>query len=126
VESDVVTYAILRASDAAWVTRVVQSAEEIAHRAVLAMIMEAIRILEERIAARPQDIDLVMVHGYGFPRWRGGLMHYADQLTPAVVLSQIAALAKVDPLSWSVPALLRQIVQDGRSFDSLNQIGGPT
>jgi 3-hydroxyacyl-CoA dehydrogenase len=50
-------------------------------------------------------------------------MHFADQLTPAVVLSQIAALAAEDPLSWSVPALLRQLVQEGRSFDSLNREG---
>jgi 3-hydroxyacyl-CoA dehydrogenase len=121
-ESDVVTHAIYRASDAAQVKRIVQSKEEIAQRAVLAMIMEAIRILEEGIAARPQDIDLVMVHGYGFPRWRGGLMNFADQLTPAVVLSQISTLADADPLSWSVPKLLRQLVQDGRSLDSLNHI----
>lgn len=125
VDSDVVTHAILRASDAAQITRVARTPEEIAQRAVLAMIMEAIRILEEGIATRPQDIDLVMVHGYGFPRWRGGLMHFADQLTPAVVLSQITALADADPLSWSVPALLQRLVQDGSSFDSLNQTGRP-
>ena len=89
------------------------------------MIMEAIRILEEGIAARPQDIDLVMVHGFGFPRWRGGLMHAADVLTPRVILSRLEALAATDPLSWSVPALLRQLVIQGRSFDSLNQIGAP-
>lgn len=124
-ESDVVTHAIYRASDAAGITRVARAREDIAGRAVLAMIMEAIRILEEGIAARPQDIDLAMIHGYGFPRWRGGLMHYADQLTPAVVMSQIAALAKVDPLTWSVPALLQRLVQDGRSFDSLNREGSP-
>jgi 3-hydroxyacyl-CoA dehydrogenase len=122
-ESDVVTHVIYRASDAAGITRVARPKEEIAQRAVLAMIMEAIRILEEGIAARPQDIDLVMVHGYGFPRWRGGLMHYADQITPAVVLSQIAALAKADPLSWSVPGLLQRLVQEDRSFDSLNREG---
>lgn len=123
VESDVVTHAIYRASDDAGVTRVARSKEEIAQRAVLAMIMEAIRILDEGIAARPQDIDLVMVHGYGFPRWRGGLMHFADQLTPAVVQSQIAALAADDPLSWSVPPLLQRLVSEGRSFDSLNHQG---
>lgn len=123
VESDVVTHAIYRASDDAGVTRVARSSEEIAQRAVLAMIMEAIRILDEGIAARPQDIDLVMVHGYGFPRWRGGLMHFADQLTPAVVQSQIAALAADDPLSWSVPHLLQRLVSEGRSFDSLNHQG---
>jgi 3-hydroxyacyl-CoA dehydrogenase len=123
VESDMVTYAIYRASDAAGITRVSRDRESIAQRAVLAMIMEAIRILEEGIAAHPQDIDLVMVHGYGFPRWRGGLMYHADQLTPVVILAQIAALAKTDPLSWSVPELLQRLVQEGRSFDSLNREG---
>lgn len=125
VESDVVTHAIYRASDIAGISRMSRGSEEIAHRAVLAMIMEAIRILDEGIAARPQDIDLVMIHGYGFPRWRGGLMHHADQLTPPVVLSQIGALAEDDPLSWSAPPLLQRLVQAGRSFDSLNREGNP-
>lgn len=123
VDSDLVTLAIYRASEAAGIDRVARTKEQITQRTVLAMIMEAIRILEEGIAARPQDIDLVMVHGYGFPRWRGGLMHFADQLTPAVVLSQIAALAEADPLSWSVPELLQRLVWDSRSFDSLNSEG---
>jgi 3-hydroxyacyl-CoA dehydrogenase len=123
LESDAVTLAIYQASEAAGVARVARPAEEISGRAVLAMIMEAIRILEEGIAARPQDIDLVMVHGFGFPRWRGGLMHYADTLTPPVILSRLEALAEGDPLSWSVPALLRRLVDEGRSFDSLNREG---
>ena len=125
-ESDVVTHAIYIASDKAGVNRIARPADEIAERAVLAMIMEAIRILEEGIAARPQDIDLVMVHGFGFPRWRGGLIQFADTLTPPVILSKIAALAADDPLSWSVPALLRQLVAEGHSFDSLNHEGTPT
>ncbi len=125
-ESDAVTLAIYRASDDAGIKRVPHSPDEIAQRAVLAMIMEAVRILEEGIAARPQDVDLVMVHGYGFPRWRGGLMHFADQLTPSVVLSQIAALAATDPLSWSVPQLLQQLVLEGRTFESLNNEGRAT
>ncbi|OAP36314.1 3-hydroxyacyl-CoA dehydrogenase [Sinorhizobium glycinis] len=45
---------------------------------VLPMINEAARILEEGVAIRAADIDLVEIHGYGFPRWRGGLMHYAE------------------------------------------------
>jgi 3-hydroxyacyl-CoA dehydrogenase len=55
---------------------------------LLAMISEATAILAEGIAQRPQDIDLVLVHGYGFPRWRGGLMHYADRSgwTPSLPL----------------------------------------
>jgi len=123
IESDAVTLAIYRASDEANVARTARTKDEIADRAVLAMMMEAIRILEEGIAAHPQDIDLVMVHGYGFPRWRGGLMHFADTLTPPVILAKIEALAADDPLSWSAPALLRRVVSEGRSFDSLNRDG---
>jgi 3-hydroxyacyl-CoA dehydrogenase len=126
VESDAVTQVIYRAADAAGVTRITRSPEAIAERAILAMIMEATRILEEGIAARPKDIDLVMVHGYGFPRWRGGLMHYADTMTAPVLLSQLETLTAEDPLSWPVPDLLRQLVQQGRNFDSLNHEGTPT
>ncbi len=50
----------------------------IADAIILPMVNEATRILEEGIALRAADIDLVEIHGYGFPRWRGGLMHYAQ------------------------------------------------
>ena len=120
VESDAVTQVIYRAADAAGITRVRRSPEEIANRALLAMIMEATRVLEEGIAARPQDIDLVMVHGYGFPRWRGGLMHHADTITPQNLLAQLEARAAEDPLSWQVPNLLRKLVSQKQNFQSLN------
>lgn len=51
--------------------------EELAQRIIFPMIDEGARILDEGIARRASDIDLVQIHGYGFPRWRGGLMHYA-------------------------------------------------
>src|SRR3989338_1154090 len=120
VESDAVTQVIYRAADAAGINRIARSPEEIAERALLAMIMEATRILEEGIAARPQDIDLVMVHGYGFPRWRGGLMHHADTITPQTLLAQLETLAAEDPLSWEVPNLLRKLARQKQNFQSLN------
>jgi 3-hydroxyacyl-CoA dehydrogenase len=52
--------------------------ENLADCIVFPMIDEGARILAEGIAKRPADIDLVQIHGYGFPRWRGGLMHYAE------------------------------------------------
>lgn len=120
VESDAVTHVIYRAADEAGITRTPLPAEDIADRALLAMIMEAILILQEGIAARPSDIDLVMVHGYGFPRWRGGLMHHADVITPPVLLARLETLAAEDPLSWAVPDLLRRLVNEARPFNSLN------
>lgn len=120
VDSDAVTHVIYAAADAAGITRTTRSPEDIADRALLAMIMEAIQILEEGIAARPSDIDLVMVHGYGFPRWRGGLMHHADVITPPVLLARLETFVAEDPLSWKVPALLRRLVAEARPFNSLN------
>ncbi|WP_347837077.1 FAD-dependent oxidoreductase, partial [uncultured Planktomarina sp.] len=62
------------------ITRTDYSSQEIRQRIVLAMINEAADILDAGIAQSAGDIDLVTVFGYGFPRWRGGLMHYADSL----------------------------------------------
>ncbi|MFK5997197.1 MAG: 3-hydroxyacyl-CoA dehydrogenase family protein [Rhodobacterales bacterium] len=57
-------------------------ADEIRNRLLRAMIDEANELLKEGIAQTAPDIDLVTVNGYGFPRWRGGLMYYAEQLKP--------------------------------------------
>lgn len=119
--SQVVEAELLRASEEAQITRQDLNDNEIVDRILLAMISEAITILEEGIAQRPRDVDLVLVHGYGFPRWRGGLMHHADNLTPAKVLAGIQRLAALDPLSWAVSPLLARLVRDGCSFESLNQ-----
>lgn len=72
----------------------------IADAIILPMVNEATRILEERVALRSADIDLVKVHGYGFPRWRGGPMHYAEARGLAevvAVLDRLAAEGLADP-----------------------------
>lgn len=117
--SGVVDDLVRAASAAAGITRQAFTAEAIVGRAMLAMIEEGLHILGEGIAQSPADIDLVLVHGYGFPRWRGGPMHYADQLGLAEVLRALQALAKADPLSWSVPPLLQNLVDDGQPLSSL-------
>ncbi|MCR6502244.1 3-hydroxyacyl-CoA dehydrogenase NAD-binding domain-containing protein [Shinella sp. CPCC 101442] len=71
----------------------------IADAVILPMVNEATRILEERVALRSADIDLVKIHGYGFPRWRGGPMHYAEARGLAevvVVLDRLAAEGLAD------------------------------
>ncbi|MFD2249966.1 3-hydroxyacyl-CoA dehydrogenase [Pseudochelatococcus lubricantis] len=93
--------------------------EEIVDRAVTAMIEEGFRILEEGIAEKASDIDLVLVHGYAFPRWRGGPMHHAGRIGLAEIERRLAAFAAADPLSWSVPSLLRRAVEEGRDPDGL-------
>lgn len=75
--SELVAGEIRRVSQAMALTRRRIPSDEIVDRLTLAMFSAASDILDEGIAERPQDIDLVMIHGYGFPRWRGGLMYHA-------------------------------------------------
>jgi len=73
---------------------------EIAQRLLAALINEGQRILEEGIAQSAADIDVVHMLGFGFPRWRGGPMHYADTLTN--LPEMVAALAAQSPGSWTL------------------------
>ncbi len=90
---------------------------EIQDQLLAMMINEAFDILDEGIAASAADIDLVLVYGYGFPRWRGGLMHYAQTVGLAKILGQIKEYARLDPVIWQPSRLLRQLVQDGQSIE---------
>lgn len=111
---------VLAASAEAGIARRSFSDEEIVARATTAMIDEGLRILDEGIARRPADIDLVLVHGYGFPRWRGGVMHHADGLGVAALRDRIRSYAEADPLSWRAPPLLDRLIADGRGIEHLN------
>ena len=96
------------------------SNEEIVTRYMSAMINEAARILEDGTALRPSDIDVVLLHGYGFPRWRGGAMHTADCLGLPAVLLNIQLFAKEDDYFWQSAPLLEQLAAEKRNFSSLN------
>jgi len=74
------------------------SAQDIVERLMAALINEGQRILEEGIAATAGDIDVVKLLGYGFPRWRGGPMHYGDTLNN--LRDMVVALAAQSPGSW--------------------------
>ena len=65
------------------------SDQEILDRYITALVLEGVKILEEKIAIKPSDIDVVYNNGYGFPRWRGGPMNYADQIGLDKILSNI-------------------------------------
>ncbi|MEZ5932099.1 MAG: FAD-dependent oxidoreductase [Alphaproteobacteria bacterium] len=92
------------------------TADEIRHRLLHAAISEAAHILEEGIAEKAADIDLVTVHGYGFPRWRGGLMFHADSLGPKAVLNALNALAKEDALVWKPSTMIEDCAARGIPF----------
>ncbi|MEP3278886.1 MAG: 3-hydroxyacyl-CoA dehydrogenase NAD-binding domain-containing protein [Stappiaceae bacterium] len=92
------------------------SDDQIRERLLLAMINEAADILSEGIAENAQAIDLVTVFGYGFPRWRGGLMHYADSLGIEHVIARLEELAEEDPVVWRVSTTLLDCKKKGISL----------
>ncbi len=84
--------------------------QEIAERCLFAMINEGAKLLEEGVALRPGDIDVVYTSGYAFPRRRGGPMFYADQIGLDTVLAGINKYAKVgNPKDWKPSALLKEL-----------------
>ncbi|MGB0866368.1 MAG: 3-hydroxyacyl-CoA dehydrogenase NAD-binding domain-containing protein, partial [Granulosicoccaceae bacterium] len=98
------------------------SDEEITTRYLAALINEAAKVVEEGIALRPLDVDQTSLYGYGFPRWRGGPLKYADMIGLEKVLENIEAFAREDAYFWQPAPLLKKLVAEGKTFDSLNKI----
>ena len=95
-------------------------AEEIVERCIHALINEGAHILEEGIAQRASDVDLVYLHGYGFPAYRGGPMFYADSVGLHVVaraLEKIAARPGSEARAWTPAPLLARLAQHGQTFN---------
>jgi 3-hydroxyacyl-CoA dehydrogenase len=96
------------------------SDEEIVQRLVYSLVNEAAHILEDGIAARASDIDMVYVTGYGFPIYRGGPMQYADTVGLFNVVQSMNRFAK-NPLDdanfWQPAPLLARLVAEGKTFN---------
>jgi 3-hydroxyacyl-CoA dehydrogenase len=96
--------------------------EELQRRYIAAMVNEAAKVVTEGIALRPLDVDVTLIYGYGFPRWRGGPLHHADQVGLGSILADIREFAKTDPQFWQPARLLVELVAEGRNFASLNRL----
>lgn len=95
--------------------------QEIVLRCICPLINEGARVLEEGIAQRPGDIDVVWVNGYGFPRTRGGPMQFADETGLAQVLDRLRQFAREHgTLYWTPASLIERLAGEGRAFASLN------
>lgn len=93
--------------------------EEIVQRLVYSLVNEAARILEEGIASKASDIDMVYLTGYGFPLWRGGPMCYADQqglFNVVQSMKRFAANPHDDAEFWQPAPLLARLVAEGKTF----------
>lgn len=95
--------------------------EEIIDRLVLALVNEGAAILAEGIAARPSDVDIVYLKGYGFPAWRGGPMFYADTLGLETVIEKLRGLQELTGDDcWEPDTLLLELAGKGENLTSLN------
>jgi len=88
-------------------------ASEIVDRLIFALVNEGMKILDEGIAQRPGDIDIVYIYGYGFPAFRGGPMHYADAVGLDQVLARVQEFRQQFAADyWKPAALLEKLVAD--------------
>jgi 3-hydroxyacyl-CoA dehydrogenase len=87
---------------------------EIVDRTVYALVNEGARIIDEGIALRAGDVDIIYLNGYGFPAWRGGPMWYADMVGLGKVYQRILEFG------WEPAPLLSKLAREGRTFASLD------
>ena len=95
-------------------------ATDIQRKYMAAIVNEAAQILDEGIALRPSDIDVVLMAGYGFPRFRGGPLFWADMQGIEVVRDEIRRFALEIPAVGKPAALVDRLVAEGRSFGTMN------
>ncbi len=100
------------------------SDDEIVRRYMAAMVNEGAKVLEEGIARRPLDIDMVFLFGYGFPRFWGGPMKWADLNGLPSLVADIRRFAEQDAFFWQPAALLAQLADENRTFEDLNKAAG--
>jgi 3-hydroxyacyl-CoA dehydrogenase len=94
--------------------------EEIAQRLIFALVNEGAAILQEGIASRASDIDMVYLTGYGFPAYRGGPMFYADEFglyNVVASMKRFAANPHGDPAFWKPAPLLASLASEGKRFN---------
>jgi 3-hydroxyacyl-CoA dehydrogenase len=119
-----VTAVIEAAAKAAGIKQRAIGETEIIERMLYPMINEAARILDEGIALRASDIDVVWVYGYGWPAWRGGPMHYADAAGLKHIAERLAVYAtQVGDKSLEPAPLLARLAANGQTFASLGSAG---
>jgi 3-hydroxyacyl-CoA dehydrogenase len=115
--SDVVNQMILAHAADLGVQRRDVSDAEIVERLMYALVNEGAKILEEGIALRASDIDLVYLTGYGFPLYRGGPMFYAGCVGLAQVLAAIQGYASgPNGYAWQISSLLKRLAEQGKTF----------
>jgi 3-hydroxyacyl-CoA dehydrogenase len=102
------------------------SAAEITDRCLYALVNEGARILEEGIALRASDIDIIYINGYGFPAHRGGPMWYADTVGLRQVYGRVSEFHGQHGEIWQPAPLLKQLAEQGKKFADFCREQGAT
>ena len=90
--------------------------DEIIERSQYALINEGAKILEEGIALRAVDIDIIYINGYGYPAWRGGPMWYADSVGLKKVYKRVSQFREAHGELWEPAPLLKRLAEEGKTF----------
>jgi len=105
------------------ITRRDLSDDEIEQRCLCALVNEGAKVLEEKVALRASDIDVVYTSGYGFPRHRGGPLFYADTVGLDVICERIDGFAaSLDPQYWEAADLLRDLAKSGDAIADYSNV----
>jgi 3-hydroxyacyl-CoA dehydrogenase len=102
------------------------SATEITDRCLYALVNEGAHILEEGIALRASDIDIIYINGYGFPAHRGGPMWYADVVDLKKVYDRVTEFHRQHGEIWQPAPLLKQLAEQGKTFAEFGREQGAT
>jgi len=117
IPDPVVEELIVKASKEAGIQRRQITDQEILDRCIYALVNEGAKILEEGIALRASDIDIVYIYGYGFPRYRGGPMFYADTAGLDKVVASVKQFHATHGEFWKPAALLERLAAEGKKFN---------
>jgi len=109
---------ILSASKEAGIERRTITDQEILERCMYALVNTGAEILEEGIALRASDIDIVYIYGYGFPRYRGGPMFYADSVGLDKVYESVKRFHRAHGEFWTPATLLERLAREGGKFNA--------
>ena len=109
---------IVKAAREAGIQRRAISDQEILERCMYALINTGANILEEGIALRASDIDVVYIYGYGFPRYRGGPMFYADTVGLDKVFASVKRFHEAHGEYWTPAPLLERLAREGKKFNA--------
>ena len=109
---------VLIVDDSALARRAI-SDEEIVERLVYALVNEGAYILEEGIAAKASDIDIVWINGYGWPVYRGGPMFYADTVGLPTVVAKLKEYGPKLGANFTISPLLEKMAAEGKRFQDV-------